>query len=255
MNDKTNSKIELRKIFLSMVIPISFVFLFWIIYIIEISLNIQLSQYGLRARDISQWFGVLTMPFLHGSLEHILSNTVSFIVLGSLLFYFYNNNAIQIFVWIYIFSGILTWIIARGSVVHIGASGMIYAFAGYIFTAGVISKNIRNMAISLIVVFLYGSMIWGIFPMKNNISWEGHLAGFVVGITIALMYIPIKRKEQEKIYCQFDDCPDSSDSDEIEIKYFYDNNKKENYIYSKSQDNSNTTENDETRIKYLYKNN
>lgn len=220
MTETTDSKTELKKMMLATVIPASFIFLFWMVFLLEISLNISLSEYGLRPREISQWFGVLTMPFLHGGFEHIIANTTSFIVLGSLLFYFYNDDAIQIFVWSYILSGILTWIIGRDSI-HIGASAMIYAFAGYLFTAGVLSKNIRHMAIALIVVFLYGSMIWGIFPMNNNVSWEGHLSGFAAGIGLAFMYRPPKPVEEYSTYSEFDDDWDCTEHDEIEIKYWY----------------------------------
>jgi|AntAceMinimDraft_14_1070370.scaffolds.fasta_scaffold14099_3 membrane associated rhomboid family serine protease len=222
MEIQTDSKTELKKMLLSTVIPGSFIFLFWMIYILEISLNISLSEYGLRPREISQWFGILTMPFLHGGIEHIIANTTSFLVLGSLLFYFYNDNAMQVFVWAYILSGILTWLIGRDSI-HIGASAMIYSFAGYLFTAGVLSRNIRHMAIALIVVFLYGSMIWGIFPMNNNVSWEGHLSGFAAGIGLAFMYRPSKIIDKYSVYSEFDEECDCTEYDGIEIKYFYKN--------------------------------
>ncbi len=220
MEIQTDSKTELKKMLLSTVIPGSFIFLFWMVYILEISLNIRLSEYGLRPREIEQWFGVLTMPFLHGGIEHIVANTTSFLVLGSLLFYFYNDNAMQVFVWAYILSGMLTWVIGRSSI-HIGASAMIYSFAGYLFTAGVLSKNIRHMAIALVVVFLYGSMIWGIFPMNNNVSWEGHLSGFAAGIGLAFMYRPPKIIDEYSVYSEFDDECDCTENDEIKINYIY----------------------------------
>ncbi len=221
MTEITDSKTELKKMLLAMVIPGSFLFFCWMIYLIEISLNIDLSGYGLRPREISQWYGILTMPFLHGGFEHIIANTASFLVLGSLLFYFYNDDAIQIFIWSYFLSGIFTWIIGRNSI-HIGASAMIYAFAGYLFTSGVISKNIRHMAIALIVVFMYGSMIWGIFPQNNNVSWEGHLSGFAAGIGLAFMYRPPKPVEESEAFSEFeeDDC-DCTGGDEVDVKYHY----------------------------------
>lgn len=221
MTEITDSKTELKKMLLAMVIPGSFLFFCWMIYLIEISLNIDLAGYGLRPREISQWYGIITMPFLHGGFEHIIANTASFLVLGSLLFYFYNDDAIQIFIWSYFLSGVFTWIIGRNSI-HIGASAMIYAFAGYLFTAGVISKNIRLMAIALIVVFMYGSMIWGIFPQNNNVSWEGHLSGFAAGIGLAFMYRPPKPVDESEAFSEFeeDDC-DCTGGDEVDVKYHY----------------------------------
>ncbi len=221
MTELTDSKTELKKMLLAAVIPASFLFFCWLIYLVEISLNIDLAGYGLRPREFSQWYGILTMPFLHGGFEHIIANSASFLVLGSLLFYFYNDDAIQIFIWSYFLSGIFTWIIGRNNI-HIGASAMIYAFAGYLFTAGVISKNIRHMAIALIVVFMYGSMIWGIFPQNNNISWEGHLSGFAAGIGLAFMYRPPKPIEESDAFSEFDedDC-DCTGGEDVDIKYHY----------------------------------
>lgn len=221
MTEDTDSKTELKKMLLAAVIPGSFIFIAWMVYLLEIGLDINLSAYGLRPRDFSHWFGVLTMPFLHGGFEHILANTASFMVLGSMVFYFYNNKAIQIFIWSYFLSGIFTWILGRGGV-HIGASAMIYAFAGYLFTAGVISKNIRYMALALIVVFLYGSMIWGMFPQNNNISWEGHLAGFAAGIGLAFIYRPPKPVEYLEVFTDFDedDC-DCTGGEDVDLKYHY----------------------------------
>ncbi len=221
MTVTTDSKTELKKMLLATVIPGSFIFLCWMIYLLEIGLDIRLAEFGLRPREISQWFGVLTMPFLHGDFEHIIANTTSFLVLGSLLFYFYNDDAISIFVWIYFLSGIFTWIIATGNI-HIGASAMIYGFAGYIFTAGVLSKNVRHMAISLIIVFMYGSMIWGLFPQNNNVSWEGHLGGFIAGIGLAFIYRPAKPiEEEDTVFSEFDEYCDCTESDDVEINYFY----------------------------------
>ena len=162
-----DGKIELKRLFSASVIPAFFMALAWLMFAAEGLLDVSLSQYGLMPREISHWFGVLTMPFLHGGLSHIFANTVSFIVLGTMLFYFYPEKALPVFLISYFFSGILTWLIASGGV-HIGASGMIYAFAAYIFTVGVRSGNIRNMAVSLIIVFLYGSMVWGLYPQNTG---------------------------------------------------------------------------------------
>ncbi len=222
MIDETSSKIELKKVLLSLVIPTSFVIIFWIVYLLEIGLDISLTSYGLLPRDITHWYGIFTFPFLHSGISHLLSNSSSFIVLGSLLFYFYNDKAFPVFIWSYLLSGIFTWIIGRSNI-HIGSSAMIYAFAGYLFTAGVISKNVQHMAISLIVVFIYGSMIWGIFPQQSAISWEGHLSGLVAGIILANIYRPkpfIDSNINEAIN-EFDDDCDSSAGDEVDINYHY----------------------------------
>ena len=220
------AKIEIRRLLVAAVIPTFFMVLCWMMFAAERLLDVSFSQYGLMPREISHWFGVFTMPFLHASLSHIFSNTVSFVVLGTMLFYFYPEKALRVFLISYIFTGILTWIIGIGGV-HIGASGMIYAFAAYIFTVGARSGNIQNMALSLIVVFLYGSMVWGLYPQNTGISWEGHLAGAVTGLVCAFIY-PIK-----KVVHDFDDEDDDDydttfEGSDIEIKYHYKSEKEKN---------------------------
>jgi membrane associated rhomboid family serine protease len=234
MTIETNSNIERKKIILAMIIPGSFLFVCWLIFLLEFSLDISFSEYGLRPRDLSQWFGIITMPFLHGDIQHILANSISFMILGTMVFYFYSQNSISIFIWSFFLTGILTWLIGRGNI-HIGASGMVYAFAGYLFTAGVISKNMRLMAISLVVVFLYGSMIWGIFPQNTNISWEGHLSGFAAGIGLAFIYRPPKpivieddeEDDDDTYYTDFyDETMDCTEHHDKDIKYHFRNDAK-----------------------------
>jgi membrane associated rhomboid family serine protease len=224
MKKPKESDFERRRLLISLVFPLLFVFVFWLIKIVEISLDISLANYGLRPREISQWFGIITMPFLHSGFSHLFANTTSFLVLGTLLFYFHNKYSLQILGWSWLLTGVLTWIIGRSGSVHIGASGIIYAFAGFIFVSGVLSKNIRFMAISLIVVFMYGSMIWGIIPQGGGISWEGHLAGLISGICLSYFYrIPIQKSTEE-----FDEDEKyvTSCSEDYNIFYeFKDNNK------------------------------
>lgn len=221
------AKIEIRRLLAAAVIPTFFMVLCWMMFAAERLLDVSFSQYGLMPREISHWFGVFTMPFLHANLSHIFSNTVSFVVLGTMLFYFYPEKALCVFLISYIFTGILTWIIGIGGV-HIGASGMIYAFAAYIFTVGARSGNIQNMALSLIVVFLYGSMVWGLYPQNTGISWEGHLAGAVTGLVCAFIY-PIKKVVQDSLDDEDDDDYDTTfEGSDIEIKYHYTSEKKKN---------------------------
>lgn len=220
MNTHKQSDIEKKRLLLALVFPVVFVLLFWIIKFVELALDIRLSSYGMRPRDFSQWFGIITMPFLHSGFKHLIANTSSFLILGTMLFYFYNKNSMSVFALSWLLTGIVTWLIGRENSIHIGASGMVYAFAGFIFFGGVLSKNIKLMAISLIVVFMYGSMIWGVFPQDNNISWEGHLAGFITGIGLAAIYHPKKPKDEDSDEFD-DDCTNSTQTNDIEIFYTF----------------------------------
>ena len=175
--------------------PILFVILIWLIFWIEFRFNVDLKSFGIQPRKIEGIYGIMLSPFLHLSLEHLINNSIPLFLLSSAIFFFYRNISWKIIFLGIFLSGLLTWIIGRDSI-HIGASGLIYVLISFIFFKGIISKNFNLMALSLIVVFIYGGTIWYIFPIKENISWEGHLSGFIVGIILALLFkknIPINK--------------------------------------------------------------
>jgi membrane associated rhomboid family serine protease len=131
--------------------------------------------------------GIIFSPFIHGSLKHLFNNSIPLLLLSMALFYFYRNISKQVIFYGIIITGLLTWLIGRPSY-HIGASGLVYVLASFLFFKGIFSKYFRLVALSLSVVFVYGSLIWGLFPGKMGMSWEGHLSGFIVGFVLALAY-------------------------------------------------------------------
>ena len=148
------------------------------------------NDFGMRPRDLSGLAGIFTMPFLHGDFKHLLSNSIPFLVLGSALFYFYREASWKVLGGILLGTGIILWIIGKHGTNHIGASGMVYGLVAFHLTGGIIRKNRNLMAFSLLVVFLYGGFIWSLFPdffPDRNISWEGHLAGLISGLVMALL--------------------------------------------------------------------
>lgn len=212
-------KFELRILLHASIIPLFFLLVCWSVFAIEHFVNISLGDYGLVPRSFKHIYGIFTMPFLHANISHIIGNTVSFLVLGTMVFYFYDYKAPEVFMFSYIGSGLLTWLIARGGV-HVGASAMIYAFAAYLFTVGVRSRNKQSMAISLIVVFLYGSLVWGLYPQNTGISWEGHLAGAISGVILAFIF-PDDKVEVYDIEDDDDFDVDTTAGEDVEIEYYY----------------------------------
>ena len=168
-------------------IPLYTILLLWLIYWFEVNFGYNFTKYGVYPRTISGLRGILFSPFIHSGIKHLFNNSVPLFVLMMSLFYFYRQVAYKILIYGTILSGILTWIIARDAY-HIGASGVVYLLFSFIFFSGVIRRYIRLIAVSLMVIFLYGSMIWFIFPFKEEISWEGHLSGFLVGFLFAIIY-------------------------------------------------------------------
>jgi len=182
----------IRKIFSVTFYPICFVLFFWLVFLVEQAGSYQWTKFGVLPRTFSGLKGILFSVFLHGDLNHILSNTLPILVLGTLLFFFYKSIAKQVFIWIWLMSGIWLWIGGRNNdnypVYHIGASTLIYGLATFLFFSGVFRKHRNLMVVSALVVFLYGSIMWGIFPLKSDMSWEGHLFGAIAGVLVAYNY-------------------------------------------------------------------
>lgn len=178
---------EKKEIFSILFIPFLFLLVMWLVKLIELQFDLSFVKFGVSPQTLKGLRGLLFSPFIHKDLTHLFNNSYPILILGGLLFSVYRKIALPIFVWLFFISGFWLWIIGRPSF-HIGASGIIYALASFLCISGVIRKNPRLAAVSLIIIFLYGSMIWGIIPTKEPISWEGHLAGFVAGILVAVFY-------------------------------------------------------------------
>ena len=167
--------------------PLVFVFVIWFIYWLEIKCNWNFNKHGIYPRSFSGLKGVFTSPFIHGDTSHLFNNSVPLFVLCASLFYFYNKVAFRVLFLGGLLTGVFTWLIGRPSH-HIGASGIVYLLFSFIFFSGIIKKHYRLVAMSLITIFLYGSMIWYVLPIKEGISWEGHLSGFITGVFFAFLY-------------------------------------------------------------------
>jgi len=181
--------------------PVVLVVLIWCVKIIEYLFNLSFIEYGVYPRKIEGLTGVLFSFFIHKDFTHLINNTIPLLVLTTLLFYFYKKISIKLLFHFVLVSGLLTWSIARDSY-HIGASGGIYAIASFLVISGIIRNNPKLSAVSFVVVFLYGSLVWGILPIEEHISWEGHLSGMVTGFLIAYFYKeegPKRKKYQWEI--------------------------------------------------------
>lgn len=177
-------KHEKNRLLRSMVIPVVIVVVMWLVKSLEIFFDFDFSTFGifpLKGRGLP---GIVLSPFIHGDLKHLLNNSIPILILGTTLFYFYREVAITVLVLSALITGAWVWVFAREAW-HIGASGVVYSLAAFLFVSGVIRRHPRLMAISLLVVFLYGSMVWGLFPIRERISWESHLMGSLSGLILA----------------------------------------------------------------------
>jgi len=177
-----------KKFFLSLIVPGTFIFLMWLVKIVEVLFDINLTGFGILPLSAEGLPGIIFSPFIHSDFNHLFNNSVPLLLLAVALFYFYSEIALKVFSWTYILTGILVWFGGRDAW-HIGASGLVYGFASFLFFSGIIRKYFRLVALSLLVVFLYGELVWGIFPgVYKNISWESHMLGFFSGVFLAVWY-------------------------------------------------------------------
>ena len=161
------------------------------------------SVFGIRPQNINYFFGVFLAPFAHSDSNHLINNTIPLFFLMSLLIHFFELLSYRLIFLMYFFTGLGMWFFCPLGHNIIGASGVLYCLASFLFFSGLIRKNRQLMSISLIIVFLYGSMFWGIFDLPNsqikNISWESHRIGFVLGIVFSILFKskgPQKKKYQ-----------------------------------------------------------
>lgn len=188
---------EKKKFLAALMFPALFVVLLWIIKGIELQFDLDFSSWGIYPRSAKGLLGVIFAPLIHGNLNHLFNNSIPLLVLGWALFYFYKSVAFRLILWSYLLSGLYTWISARTNY-HIGASGLVYALFGFLFISGFIRKYIPLISISFLVAFLYGSLVWGILPWDEGMSWEGHFWGLFIGLVLAVYYR--KKGPQRKKY-------------------------------------------------------
>jgi membrane associated rhomboid family serine protease len=208
----THKDIE-KKIFKhSIFFPVVFTCILWFVKLVEIVYSVEFTEFGIYPFHLKGLKGILTAPLIHGSVKHLISNTFPLFILTFALLFFYRKLAYRIFFLTYILSGICVWFAAREAW-HIGASGIIYGMGAFLFLSGIIRNDMRLLTVSIIVAFLYGSMFWGVFPIKPEVSWEAHLWGGVSGIILAIVY---KNQGPPKLELTMDDDDDDDDENEME---------------------------------------
>ena len=207
MNDENQLKISKSVFF----IPVAYIVAIWLIYWVEIYFSFNFNKFGVYPRTLKGFRGVFLTHFIHSNTSHLFNNSIPLFVLLSSLFYFYRDVAYKVLLLGAVCTGFFTWCIARESY-HIGASGVVYLLFSFVFFSGIIKKHYRLVALSFIVIFLYGSMIWYVLPIKDGISWEGHLSGFLVGLYFAIRYKNkgIVKEEHQFSQTEFDDLFDEN---------------------------------------------
>jgi len=204
----------------SLIVPLTFPVILWIVYFVSLATNINLDRMGILPRNLLGVLGIVTGPVVHANISHLLSNTVPLMILGWAIFYFYPKVSYKAFLVVYILTGVFVWLFAR-QVYHIGASGIVYAFVSFLFFSGIFRKDNKSIAIALIITFLYGGIIWGVLPGQKGISWESHLFGGIAGVITAYIF---KNVDPPKKY-DWEDEEDDFNVDDLEVSYDPEKNK------------------------------
>ncbi|MFA5404986.1 MAG: rhomboid family intramembrane serine protease [Ignavibacteria bacterium] len=190
------------KVRIGLTIASVFLVAIWLVKLFEVYTGISLSEYGVLPRELKGLRGIIFSPFLHSDFGHLISNSTSLFILTFSLFALYTRSSLWVFPIIYIFHGLAVWLFAREAY-HIGASGLVYGFASYLFFIGIFRKDTRSIALSLLVVFLYGGLVWGVLPTDPNVSFEAHLSGGIIGLICSVIFrkydpVPVSDEEGEE---------------------------------------------------------
>ena len=227
------------------VYPILFVLCIWIVFWYEVRFGHNFTSFGVYPQKFSGLKGIVFSPFIHGDIKHLYHNTIPLFVLSSALFYFYRHIAWKVLGFGILISGLLTWSFARPAY-HIGASGLIYVLFSFTFFKGIFAKHYRLIALSLLVIFLYGSLVMYALPIEAGISWEGHLSGLITGLLFALIF----KKEIAKPNKYVWEREDYNEDDDEFLKHFDENG---NFIEHKEPDPESMGEEGLPKIKYTLK--
>lgn len=209
MQKDTSSNKEVGNLKQSARLPFLFLLLLGGMQALQVVSEVSLPAFmGIKPRTIEGLLGIVTFPLVHGGWDHLLSNSIPLLVLGTAIFYFYWPIALRSVGLIYITHSVMVFIAAR-SVIHVGASGLVYGFAAFLLTSGIFRKERTLMALSMLVIFLYGGMIWGILPIREGVSWEGHLFGALSGIMVAYYYRNEGPQKERYAWEEEDDLPET----------------------------------------------
>jgi membrane associated rhomboid family serine protease len=216
--DKTN---ERKKNISKLLTPLFFPVALWVVHLLSLMLNEDLSNLGLLPRNLLGLLGIVTAPLIHADFSHLISNTIPLIILGWIIFSFYPKVSYILFVFIYFFTGLFVWIFAR-QVYHIGASGIVYGFVSFLFFSGIFRRDNKSIALALVITFLYGGLVWGMIPGLKGISWESHLFGAITGLIAAYLFRKIDPPSKKY---DWEDEPDDFDVKDLEVSYDPEKNK------------------------------
>lgn len=199
-----------RRFHQALFMTVSFVAVLWLVHVGAVLFEFNLVKYGIYPHRITGTVGIAFAPFIHGSFSHLFANSVAIVILGTALLYGYPRSARFVLGCLYAGTGLGVWLTARDAY-HIGASGLTFGMMFFVFIIGAIRWDRRAIALSMLVFFLYGGMVWGIFPTGPNVSYESHFFGALIGVVLAILCRNRDPAPLEKRYSWEDEAETPSD--------------------------------------------
>lgn len=170
--------------------PLLMVLLMWaVMFVNAVTPDIQLARFGIRPRTEEGLIGIVAAPFLHANFAHLIANTGAFIVLG-LLVAGVSRRFWPVTVGVALISGAAVWLIGAPNTVHVGASGLVYGYAAFLVAWGIVTRRASSILVAILVVLLYGGLVFGVLPTQEGVSWQGHLFGAIGGVVMAIVLSP-----------------------------------------------------------------
>jgi len=198
---------------LAMKVAFGFVALIWLIHLMDWGLDLGPEPFGIRPRQLAGLPGIVFAPLVHGNFAHLIANSLPLLVLATAMLFLYPSAAPKVLPAIYLGPGIGVWLFGRDSI-HLGASGLVYGLLGYVLVAGLIRRDRRAIAASLVVCFMYGSLVWGVLPTRYGMSWETHLAAATIGVAMAIVLRHLDVPPRKRYTWEEEESPNDNDDAE-----------------------------------------
>jgi membrane associated rhomboid family serine protease len=196
-----------------MKVAFGFVALIWLIHLMDWGLDLGPEPFGIRPRQLAGLPGIVFAPLVHGNFAHLIANSLPLLVLATAMLFLYPSAAPKVLPAIYLGPGIGVWLFGRDSI-HLGASGLVYGLLGYVLVAGLIRRDRRAIAASLVVCFMYGSLVWGVLPTRYGMSWETHLAAATIGVAMAIVLRHLDVPPRKRYTWEEEESPNDNDDAE-----------------------------------------
>lgn len=160
----------------------------WTAFVVNGIAGGALMQYGVIPRTLTGLRGILFAPFLHANMQHLIANTIPFLAMGWLVMLRDARHFLPVTIFAMLGSGLMAWLLGAPGSVHIGASGVVFGYFGFLLLGGWYSRSFMSISLSILVAVLWGGLVLGIAPGQVGISWQSHLGGFIAGVLAARRY-------------------------------------------------------------------